>query len=146
MSDITFHQSIEGVGSFGQYSPVSEADTSNGLVVIAGQFGTQEDTTFRYGSSGQEQTRGVFESMRIALAEAGLGFEDVIKFNTYLVGRDMVKEFKAARTEIFKEIYPDGVYPPNTMLVINGLVEERFLVEVEALAVRRPAKGGNVDG
>lgn len=146
MSNITFHPSIKGLGSFGQYSPVSEADTSNGLVVIAGQFGTQEDTTFRYGPSGQEQTTGAFESLRIALAEAGLGFEDVIKFQTFLVGREMVKEFKTARTEVFKEIYPGGVYPPNTILVVDGLVEERFLVEIEALAVRRPGQGGGANG
>jgi hypothetical protein len=41
-----------------------------------------------------------------------------------------------ARMEVFGEIYPDGKYPPNTLLLVPGLVEERFVVEVEALAVR----------
>jgi len=42
----------------------------------------------------------------------------------------------STRTEVFAEIYADGTYSPDTLLVVPGLVEERFVVEVEALAVR----------
>jgi enamine deaminase RidA (YjgF/YER057c/UK114 family) len=39
-----------------------------------------------------------------------------------------------ARTELFPTLYPDGDYPPNTLLVISGLVCEEFLVEIKAVA------------
>ncbi len=65
----------------------------------------------------------------------GLGFGDILRFNTFIVGRESLKEFMAARLEVFAEIYPDGGYPPNTLLLVNGLVEEQFRIEIEALAV-----------
>jgi enamine deaminase RidA (YjgF/YER057c/UK114 family) len=121
---IEYIPTVEGLSSFGDYSPVSITD---GLVVVAGQFGTDADDP-------AGQVRGAFANVGKALAAAGLGFEDVVKFNTYVVGRDTIPHFMATRKEVFAEIYPDGVYPPNTLLVVAGLVEERFVVEIEALA------------
>ena len=40
----------------------------------------------------------------------------------------------SARAAVFADIYPDGNYPPNTILVVNRLVEERLLIEIEAVA------------
>jgi enamine deaminase RidA (YjgF/YER057c/UK114 family) len=31
-------------------------------------------------------------------------------------------------------MFPDGKYPPNTLLVVNRLVKEQFLVEVQTIA------------
>ena len=39
-----------------------------------------------------------------------------------------------ARTEVFAEIYPDGDYPPNTLLVVDRLVQPELLVEISAIA------------
>jgi enamine deaminase RidA (YjgF/YER057c/UK114 family) len=38
-----------------------------------------------------------------------------------------------ARAEVFEQIYPNAQYPPNTILVVNRLVEERLLIEIEAV-------------
>jgi enamine deaminase RidA (YjgF/YER057c/UK114 family) len=122
---INYIPTIEGIGSFGDYSPVSIAD---GLVAVAGQFGTDAEDP-------AGQVRGAFANVGKALAAAGLGFDDVIKFNTFVVGRETIPHFMAMRKEVFAEIYPSGVYPPNTLLVVAGLVEERFVVEIEALAL-----------
>jgi enamine deaminase RidA (YjgF/YER057c/UK114 family) len=126
---VTYIPSVEGIGSFGDYSPVS---ISGDLVVVAGQFGTD-------GLDAETQIRGSFANVGKALAAAGLGFEDVIKFQTFVVGRETIPAFMKTRKEIFADIYPDGVYPPNTLLVVAGLVEEQFVVEIEALARRRDA-------
>lgn len=115
---------VEGIGSFGDYSPVSIAD---GIVAVAGQFGTDAEDP-------AGQVRGAFANVGKALAAVGLGFEDVIKFTTFVVGRETIPHFMATRKEVFAEIFPDGVYPPNTLLVVAGLVEKRFVVEIEALA------------
>ncbi len=42
--------------------------------------------------------------------------------------------FMAVRNELFARIYPGGEYPPNTLLTVDRLVGEQFLIEVEAVA------------
>jgi hypothetical protein len=31
-------------------------------------------------------------------------------------------------------MFPDGKYPPNTLLIVDRLVKEEFLVEVQTIA------------
>ena len=38
------------------------------------------------------------------------------------------------RKELFPKLYPSGQYPPNTLLVVDRLVGEHFLIEVEGIA------------
>jgi enamine deaminase RidA (YjgF/YER057c/UK114 family) len=122
--------------SFGAYSPVARASAPKELVAVAGQLGADSSGALTGAGDTAAQVRQVFANIGTALAEVGLGFDDVLKFTTYVVGRDTVPDFMTARMEVFGEIYPDGKYPPNTLLLVPGLVEERFVVEVEALAVR----------
>lgn len=120
---------------FGDYSPLASAPARGKLVAVAGQFGTDSSGALTGSGDAADQVRQAFRNVGSALATAGLGFDDVLNFRTYVVGRETIPAFMAARKEVFAEIYPDGVYPPNTLLVIAGLVEERFSVEIEALAV-----------
>ena len=48
--------------------------------------------------------------------------------------RGSVQAFSEARTQIFPDIFPNGDYPPNTLLIVDGLVREDLLVEVKAVA------------
>jgi enamine deaminase RidA (YjgF/YER057c/UK114 family) len=50
------------------------------------------------------------------------------------VGAENIPKFMNARREIFEQLYPNGKCPPNTLLVVNRLVEKEFLLEVEAIA------------
>lgn len=122
---------------FGDYSPLARTTTTAAgqLVAVAGQFGTDSSGALTGSGDATDQARQAFHNVGAALAEAGLGFGDVLKFTTFVVGRETIPAFMAARKEVFAEIYPDGGYPPNTLLIVAGLVEERFRVEIEALAV-----------
>ena len=40
----------------------------------------------------------------------------------------------AYRLREFPKMFPDGVYPPNTLLIVQRLVEEPFVVEVQTIA------------
>ena len=51
----------------------------------------------------------------------------------WCVPRD-TEGFYAARKEVFDQKYPSGDYPPNTLLIIDRLVREEFLIEIEAIA------------
>jgi enamine deaminase RidA (YjgF/YER057c/UK114 family) len=63
-----------------------------------------------------------------------VGFASVIKFTTYLVRSQDIEAFMAVRKELFATIYPDGQYPPNTLVIVDRLVGEQFLIEIEAIA------------
>lgn len=120
---------------FGQYSTLGVG--AGEIVMVAGQLGADADGAFP--SSAVEQVKLTYANVGAALAAVGLGFEHVVGFRTYLVGRATIPEFVAGRTATFGEYYPSGVYPPNTLLLVAGLVAEEAVVEIEALAVRPPA-------
>ena len=126
----------DGLGvPLGRYSHISVA-TGTEIVTVAGQVGITEDGELAGDGGLAAQVWQAFQNLRTALTSQGMGLSDIFKLTTYLVGADNIPEFMTARTAAYAEFYPDGEYPPNTLLVVARLVEERFTVEVEALAIR----------
>ena len=104
------------------------------LLFISGQVSVDATGEFVGKNDAAAQTRQIFENLRNVLKTAGGSFADVVELMYYLVGRDSVAPFMDARTAIFDEIFPDGNYPTATLLVVEGLASEDFLVEVSAVA------------
>ncbi len=77
-----------------------------------------------------EQTQLCFEIILGALERAGATAEDVVQTRVYLVDPGAFDGMARAHGEIFGEIRP-----VNTTVVIAGLVDPRWLLEIEALAV-----------
>ena len=119
----------------GKYSHLSWAGD---LVIVAGQVGVRADGSLA-GDDLKSQVRQIFESLRLALESTGGGLADVMKLTTYVVGQPMVAAFFEARDELYPNLYPDGQYPPNTLLVISGLVRPELLVEIDAIAYIPPS-------
>ena len=132
---VEFIRQPDGLGQpLGRYSHISLAAGTE-IVSVAGQVGITKDGELADDGGLTAQVWQVFRNLRTALETQGLGLSDVFKFTTYLVGADNIDEFMAARTAAYAEFFPSG-YPPNTLLVVARLVEERFTVEVEAFAIR----------
>ena len=104
------------------------------LIVIAGQVALDIDGELVGENDVAAQTRQVFRNMSAVLTGSGSSYANVVEFTYYIVGRENVPGFMDARTAIFDEAYPNGDYPPATLLVVSGLANEDFLVEVSALA------------
>lgn len=121
---------------YGAYSPASRITTPAEFFSIAGQFGSLPDGQLPGDGSVYAQTKQCFANLGKVLAALHLSFTDILRFNTFLVDRSSIQQFMAARLEVFAEIYADQRYPPNTLVLVNGLVEEAFQVEIEALAVK----------
>jgi enamine deaminase RidA (YjgF/YER057c/UK114 family) len=94
------------------------------------------------------QTRQAYENIRQVLAAAGCTMRDVVRFQTFLTRDVDIEGFMRARREVFPGYYRDGVYPPNTILVVSRLVQPELLIEIEAMAVKptRGAVGARADG
>ena len=77
------------------------------------------------------QVRQVFANLRAVLTEGGGDFANVVKLTTYLTRRDQFEAWRRMRAEAF------GVepLPASTLVVVSGLSNADFLVEIEAIAV-----------
>lgn len=76
------------------------------------------------------QARRCFEIIGAALEQAGASFADVVRTRVYLVSAEDFEGFGRAHGEIFGDIRP-----ANTTLLAGGLLDPRWLVEIEAEAV-----------
>ena len=76
------------------------------------------------------QTRCCLEIVLAALAEAGAGPEHVVRTRIYATSADFFEEVARAHGEVFAEIRPASTY-----VVVAGLVDPRWLVELDADAI-----------
>jgi enamine deaminase RidA (YjgF/YER057c/UK114 family) len=115
----------------GQYSHITRVKASE-FLFIAGQTGVGADGATP--SDLDAQCVNVFAHLGNALASQGASFENVVEFTTYLVHSQDIPKFMAYRTREFPRLFAGDAYPPNTLLIIDRLVREEFLVEVSAVA------------
>lgn len=104
------------------------------LVFVAGQVALDIDGNLVGEGDAAAQTGQIFENIGNILESVGASFSDVLEFTTYVVGRKAIAPFMQARSEIFPRIFPNKDYPANTLLVVDGLVREDFLIEIKAIA------------
>ena len=58
----------------------------------------------------------------------------MVEFTTYLVDLQDIPKFMAFRLREFPRLFAGGAYPPNTLLIVDRLVQEQFLIEVQTVA------------
>ncbi|MSQ63130.1 MAG: RidA family protein [Betaproteobacteria bacterium] len=120
-------QNVEALGKpLGQYSHMTRVKGASETLYIAGMLATGDDFDAQCG--------GVFRQIEISLKSAGAGWGNVAQFTTYLVHSQDIPKFMAWRLREFPRLFPDGKYPPNTLLIIDRLVSEQYLIEVQTIA------------
>lgn len=117
----------------GQYSHIAIADSGR-FVFLAGQVGFDVGGELVGGDDVGAQFRQAFANLVAALDGAGASPSDVVDMKTYLVGEESLGPWRTARKEVFAEHYPDGRYPPHTLLVVSALAAPELKVEVSATA------------
>jgi enamine deaminase RidA (YjgF/YER057c/UK114 family) len=116
----------------GTYSHVARVPAGAGLVVVAGQVGVGLDGELAADFDGQCEQ--VFANLGGALEAAGAGWSDVIQTMTFITRREDIPRLRAWREREFVRLFPDGRYPPSTLLVVSGLASEEMLIEAQAIA------------
>jgi enamine deaminase RidA (YjgF/YER057c/UK114 family) len=124
----------------GMYSAGFDVDAGR-LVFMAGQVAMNAGGQLVGEGDIKAQAAQVFRNLEAILNEAGCGWRDVVKFTTYLTRYEDFAPFAEWRKQEYARLFPDGVYPPNTGLVVQALARPGLLLEVEAIAVKpgRPA-------
>ena len=125
MADIKIYN-VEALGKpVGPYSHVARVKSAETLY-IAGMLAA--------GDTFEKQCAAVYAQIEQALKSAGAGWRNVVQFTTYLVHSQDIAVFYRWREQNYPKIFPDGKYPPNTLLIIDRLVQEQFLIEVQTVA------------
>ena len=117
----------------GQYSHVTRVK-ANEFLFIAGMLAGDAAGNVIGEGDFEAQTAQVFRNIEAALQSAGASWGNVVQFTTYLVHSQDIPKFMAFRLREFPKMFADGKYPPNTLLMVDRLVKEAFLVEVQTIA------------
>lgn len=133
MPDITIYNPEGLAKPLGQYSHVTRVKASEYLF-IAGQLAADKNGQVVGADDFDAQCRQVFANIEVALKSAGAGWGNVVQFYTFMVHSQDIPKFMAFRLREFPKMFSNGVYPPNTLLMIDRLVQEPFLVEVQTVA------------
>ena len=116
----------------GQYSQMTRVKASE-FLFIAGQVGVFKDGKLA-GDDFEAQCTQTFANIEAALKSQGAGWGNIVEFTTYLVHSQDIPKFMAWRLANFPKMFANGAYPPNTLLMIDRLVQEPLLIEVSAVA------------
>jgi enamine deaminase RidA (YjgF/YER057c/UK114 family) len=117
----------------GQYSHMTRVKASE-FLFIAGQVATDRAGKLVGADDFDAQCVQTFANIEAALKSAGADFRNVVQFTTYLVHSQDIPKFMTYRLREFPKMFPNGAYPPNTLLMVDRLVQEPFLIEVQAVA------------
>jgi len=125
---------VEALGApLGQYHHITRVKSSE-LLFIAGMLSSDRNGEVVGEGDFDGQCRQVFGNLEVALKSAGARWSNIVQFTTYLVHSQSIPLFMKYRLREFPRMFPDGKYPPNTLLMVDRLVNEKFLVEVQAIA------------
>jgi enamine deaminase RidA (YjgF/YER057c/UK114 family) len=115
----------------GQYSQMTRVKASE-FLFIAGQVGIDRDG--KVPDDFDAQCMLMFANIEAALKSAGAGWGNVVEFTTFLVHSQDIQRFMQFRLREFPKMFPNGAYPPNTLLIVDRLVQEPLLIEVQTTA------------
>ena len=117
----------------GQYSQLTRVKASE-FVFIAGQLAADKAGNIIGADDFDAQCVQVFANIETALKSVGGGWGNIVQFTTYLVHSQDIPKFMKYRLHEFPKMFANAAYPPNTLLMVDRLVQEPFLVEVQAIA------------
>ena len=99
------------------------------LLVTSGQLGAAPDGSIP--DDVEAQCVLCFESLKAILAEAGMTFADVIRFNAFVTDRAYFPIYGAVRSR-----YVVGETFASTLVIVSGFTLPEFKVEVEITAAK----------
>ena len=111
----------------GQYTQAIEVSGATRTLYISGQVGTAPDGTTPEDAG--EQAKLVWHNLAAQLAAAGMGFANLVKITTIVPDAADIAATRAARSEAL------GDLKPASTLIVGGLANPAWKIEVEAIAV-----------
>jgi 2-iminobutanoate/2-iminopropanoate deaminase len=111
----------------GQYSHVVGVAPGSRRVVLSGQVGVRPDGSVPEDAG--EQAAQVVRNIQAVLTSEGLTAADIVKVTTYLTDRAGIPAWRVHRATLLGEMEP-----ASTLLLVAGLADPRFVIEVDVEA------------
>ncbi|WP_431282928.1 RidA family protein [Humitalea sp. 24SJ18S-53] len=112
----------------GRYSHAARIAGGAARLVISGQIGVTTDG--RVPPDGEAQIAQALANLKAVLAGHGLGFANIVKVTVFLTDTALIGPWRSLRSAAFGDHAP-----ASTLLVVAGLADPAYVVEVEAEAV-----------
>lgn len=123
--------------SFKAYHPFGMGvEGGSDLIFVSGTTARDEQNQLVGEGDITAQTERVFENIRQVLAAVGSTLDDLVKVTVYLTDLRLFPEVAAVRERIFGD---SG--PASACVGVSGLVRPGALIEVDAIALARQARG-----
>lgn len=114
----------------GAYSHVAHVKAGSDTYYISGQVGFAPDGSLP--AAFEDQADETFANIVRILTDLGMTTANLVKLTIFVVQGHPPMAARAARLKAFG---PD-VKPASTLIMVPGLVDPRFLIEIEAVAAR----------
>jgi 2-iminobutanoate/2-iminopropanoate deaminase len=111
-----------------RYNHGIEVSAGSRMLFTAGTVGVKPDGEVPLDFAAQVET--VMQSLTEILRSAGMGWDDVVKLNGYLTPQGDIAKFAEIRAKYLTQ------KPAMTVVYVPGLVDPRWMVEVEVVAAR----------
>jgi enamine deaminase RidA (YjgF/YER057c/UK114 family) len=111
----------------GRYAHGAVVTGGGRRLVISGQVGTRPDGTIIEDPAAQ--CTQVVANLKAILASQGMGMKNVVKITAFLTDPGLIPAWRAAREAGF-----EGHVSASTLLIVAGLADPRWKIEVEAEA------------
>ncbi|MBT3926315.1 MAG: RidA family protein [Rhodospirillaceae bacterium] len=118
-------------GPFGHYDHGVEAALPGRLLCISGQTGVAANDSVPEDIAAQ--TELVWQNICAVLADAGMSPGDIVKTNSYVMDRDHIPVLAKMRKRFLGADHKAA----STTLLVAGLVRPEWLVEIDAVAIKR---------
>ena len=110
----------------GGYAQAVEVEGARRFLFISGQVPVAADGTLPDGF--RAQCSQAWRNVEAQLRAAGMGLDDLVKVTTFLADRGDATENRRVRQEVL------GDRSPALTVIVTGIFDERWLVEIEAVA------------
>lgn len=120
----------------GPYSHAIRVPPNAEWLYVSGQISVDENGDVVGVGDLAAQIGQVFANLDAILRSAGFEFRNVVKMTTFLVRAEDVPVFRELREPYYRRHFPSDVYPTSTLVAVQRLANEAFLLEIEAVAAR----------
>jgi enamine deaminase RidA (YjgF/YER057c/UK114 family) len=134
MIDLQMENPADVPAPLGPYSHVARLKNHQELLFIAGQLPVDSEGQVVGANDFDRQCEQVYANIGSILRGLGADFSNVVQFTTYITDDDYIPLIRGWRRREFPKFFADGAFPPNTLLVVDALADDTFMIEVAAIA------------
>jgi enamine deaminase RidA (YjgF/YER057c/UK114 family) len=124
---LTFINSPSAPQPAGGYSQAVEVQAGQRLLFVSGQI--PESASGEVPSDFKGQARLAWSNVCAQLEAAGMSVTNLVKVTTFLSSRTYASENRDVRQEVL------GAHTPALTVIVTGIFDEQWLLEIEAVAV-----------